>query len=708
MMITDALAGEAYPLGARYDGVGTNFAVFSRVAERVELCLFDRAGREKRVELTDRSGFTWHTYVQGVGPGQRYGYRIHGPWDPGAGLKCNPSKLLLDPYARAVDGQVRWDDAIHAHTPGHPFRLQRRNSAPYVPRSMVVADDFDWRGDTPPRVPLEATVIYETHVKGLTKRHPAVPEALRGTYAGLAHPAIVDYLLSLGVTSVELLPVHQFVHDGFLLERGLRQYWGYNSIGFFAPHGDYSSSGTAGQQVNEFKAMVRSLHAAGLEVILDVVYNHTGEGNHRGPTLAMRGLDNQAYYRARPESPRHYIDYTGTGNSLDIGEPYVVQLVMDSLRYWISEMHVDGFRFDLASTLARPHHEVDFRSAFFDAVQQDPVVRSVKLIAEPWDIGEGGYALGRYPSPWSEWNGRFRDVMRDLWRGQPDMLHDFGRCFSGSADLFAHEGRSPGASINLITAHDGFTLLDLVSYDHKHNEANGEGGRDGESHNRSWNCGVEGPSDDPGVLALRARQRRNLLATMFLSQGVPMLLGGDELGRTQLGNNNGYCQDSELSWYDWDSLDEEMLDFTRRLVQLRRHHAVFRRLHWFRPEERAAGDELQDVEWCTPAGIPMQAEHWHTDGAAAIAVYLSGRNLQDEQGRAITDDGFYVTLNATATPLDFTFPDGKLVGAWEPVFDTAAIHPFEARAGRHYRSPELLTLEGRSMVVLRHLTPEGR
>jgi isoamylase len=475
----DAWTGEAYPLGACTDGSGTNFAVFSRVAERVELCLFDETGRETRVDLPQMTGFTWHGYLPGVGPGQRYGYRVHGPWDPSSGRRCNPQKLLLDPYARAIDGDVRWSDAIHGHVRGYPLRMQERDSAPDVPRSVVMADDFDWGDDARPLVPEVETIIYETHVKGFTKRHPDVPEAVRGTYAGLAHPAAIEHLTTLGITSLELLPVHHFVHDGVLRERGLRQYWGYNSIGFFAPHAEYAAAGSGGGQVNEFKSMVKALHAAGLEVILDVVYNHTGEGNHRGPMLSFRGLDNQAYYRVRPDSPRHYTDYTGTGNTLNVREPFVLQLIMDSLRYWITEMHVDGFRFDLASALARELHEVDRLSSFFDIIQQDPVIRTVKLIAEPWDVGEGGYQVGNFPPHWAEWNGHFRDSVRDLWRGEPDMLHDFGRRFTGSADLYAGEGRTPAASVNLVTAHDGFTLLDLVSYDRKHNMANGDGNLDG-------------------------------------------------------------------------------------------------------------------------------------------------------------------------------------------------------------------------------------
>jgi glycogen operon protein len=650
------------------------------------------------------TGFTWHGYLPGVEPGQRYGYRVHGPWDPASGRRCNPRKLLLDPYARAIDGELRWGDAIHGHVPGHPFRRQERDSASEVPRSIVMTDDFDWGDDARPFVPEAETIIYETHVKGFSKRHPDVPPELRGTYAGLAHRAAVEHLRGLGVTSVELMPVHHFVHDGFLRDRGLRQYWGYNSIGYFAPHAEYAAAGSDGGQVDEFKAMVKALHAAGLEVILDVVYNHTGEGSHRGPMLSFRGFDNQAYYRVRPESPRHYTDYTGTGNTLNVREPYVLQLIMDSLRYWITEMHVDGFRFDLASALARELHEVDRLSSFFDIIQQDPVIRTVKLIAEPWDVGEGGYQVGNFPPHWAEWNGHYRDSMRDLWRGELDTLHDFGRRFTGSADLYADEGRTPAASVNLVTAHDGFTLLDLVTYNRKHNRANGDGNRDGETWNRSWNCGVEGPSDDPEVSALRTRQRRNLLATLLLSQGVPMLLGGDEIGRTQHGNNNAYCHDSELSWFDWTQVDEEILDYTRRLIAIRREHPVFRRQHWFQvgvPE----GDpgEVRDIEWCRPDGARMSDDDWHTDGAAAIAVYLSGEHLRDREGGPLTDESFYLALNATPEPLDFIFPDGWLGAAWSCVFDTAVEQPFAARTGEVCGPAHSMTLVDHSMVLARRI-----
>jgi glycogen operon protein len=573
-----------------------------------------------------------------------------------------------------------------------------------VPRSVIVHDDFDWQDDARPRVPDADTVLYEVHVKGFTMRHPGVPAAIRGTYAGLAHPAAIDHLLSLGITSVELLPVHQFVHDGLLLQRGLRNYWGYNSIGYFAPHAEYAAAGSGGAQVAEFKGVVRALHAAGLEVILDVVYNHTGEGGHDGPTLSLRGLDNQAYYRLLPQDPSRYLDYTGCGNSLNMLEPHVLQLIMDSLRYWIEEMHVDGFRFDLASALARELHAVDRLSAFFDIIQQDPVIRTVKLIAEPWDVGEGGYQVGNFPAHWAEWNGRYRDTVRDVWRGATDMLHDFGRRFTGSADLYQDDGRRPSASVNLVTAHDGFTLADLVSYERKHNRANGDNDRDGESFNRSWNCGVEGPTSDPAILALRARQQRNLLATLFLSQGVPMLLGGDELGRTQAGNNNAYCHDSELSWFDWSTVDEPLLAFTRRLIALRRMHPVFRRRRWYRDGPGIGGDDDpgdRDIDWRHPRGSRMRNEEWHTDGPAAIAIYLSGRHLVDADGLPIADDSFYVCLNAGGTDLEFRLPDDGLAMSWERVMDTAAADPFAPDPRSPLRAGDALLVTSRSVVLLR-------
>ncbi|MHB2024484.1 MAG: glycogen debranching protein GlgX, partial [Mycobacteriales bacterium] len=605
--------GTAYPLGATFDGSGTNFALFSEVAEAVELCLFDEAGAEVRIRCGERDGFVWHVYLPDVGPGQRYGYRVHGPYEPAAGLRCNPAKLLLDPYAKAIDGRIDWHESLFDYRFGDEDSRNDLDSAGHMPKSVVVSPYFDWDTDRPPRRPYNETVIYEAHVRGLTIRHPGIPEQLRGTYAGLAHPVMLEHFRKLGVTAVELMPVHQFVHDSHLVERGLSNFWGYNTIGFLAPHNQYSSAGLE-RCVQEFKAMVKALHAEGIEVILDVVYNHTAEGNHLGPTLAFRGIDNAAYYRLVEGDPRYYMDYTGTGNSLNVRQPHTLQLIMDSLRYWVNEMHVDGFRFDLAATLAREFYDVDRLSAFFDLVQQDPVVSQVKLIAEPWDVGEGGYQVGGFPPLWSEWNGKYRDTVRDFWRGEPATLAEFAYRFTGSSDLYASSGRRPFASVNFVTAHDGFTLHDLVSYNEKHNAANGEDNRDGESFNRSWNCGVEGPTENLEVTALREQQKRNFLATLLLSQGVPMLLHGDELGRSQGGNNNAYCQDNYISWVDWDgACDFEVLtDFTARLVHLRREHPVFRRRRFFEGRPFRGSGGVDDIAWLTPRGAPMSDEDWET------------------------------------------------------------------------------------------------
>ena len=590
--------GASYPLGATWDGWGTNFALFSEVADSVELCLFagdgaeaDTAHTETRVQLTEADGFVWHAYLPGVGPGQRYGYRVHGPYEPAAGLRCDPSKLLLDPYGKAAQGNLKWDQSLYSYRFGDPRTRNTTDSAPSMPKNVVINPFFDWANDRPPRTPYHETLIYEAHVRGLTLQHPEVPAAQRGTYAGLAHPAITEHLLRLGVTAVELMPVHQFLPEQALMTRGLTNYWGYNTIGFLAPHNRYSSAGQLGEQVGEFKTMVKTLHDAGIEVILDVVYNHTAEGNDMGPTLCFRGIDNASYYRLDDGDKSRYVDYTGCGNSLNVRHPHSLQLIMDSLRYWILEMHVDGFRFDLASALARELHDVDRLSTFFDLVQQDPVVSQVKLIAEPWDVGEGGYQVGNFPPLWTEWNGKYRDTVRDLWRGQPGTLPEFASRLSGSSDLYETSGRRPVASINFVTCHDGFTLTDLVSYNTKHNEANGEGNRDGTDDNRSWNCGAEGPADDPEILELRARQKRNVLTTLFCAQGVPMMLAGDEMGRTQRGNNNAYCQDNEISWVDWTLLGRErdLVDFTRALSALRRDHPVFRRRRFFRGHQPGAG-----------------------------------------------------------------------------------------------------------------------
>ncbi len=584
-----AWPGSAYPLGATFDGNGTNFALFSEGAERIELCLFGDRGKETRVELIDVDAYVWHAYLPSIGPGQRYGYRVHGEYDPANGRRFNPNKLLLDPYAKAVDGQVQWNQSVFGYDFGDPDSRNDDDSATSMMKGVVVNPFFDWAGDRLPKTPYSESLIYEAHVKGLTQRHPGIPEEIRGTYSAIGHPAIIEHLKRLGVTAIELMPVHQFVNDATLQEKGLSNYWGYNTVAFLAPQNTYSATGHRGQQVQEFKGMVRALHAAGIEVILDVVYNHTAEGNHMGPTLSMKGIDNAAYYRLEDDDRRYYTDYTGTGNSLNVGNPHALQLIMDSLRYWVLEMHVDGFRFDLAAALAREFYDVDRLAAFFELVQQDPVVSQVKLIAEPWDVGPGGYQVGNFPPQWTEWNGKYRDTVRDFWRGEPQALGEFASRLTGSADLYEHSGRRPAASVNFVTAHDGFTLRDLVSYNRKHNKANGEQGRDGADDNRSWNGGVEGPTDDTKVLTVRARQQRNFIATLMLSQGVPMLLHGDELGRTQQGNNNGYAQDSELTWVDWESADQPLIEFTAALARLRRDHPTFRRSRFFngRPGEAA-------------------------------------------------------------------------------------------------------------------------
>jgi glycogen operon protein len=655
--------------------------VFSEAAIGVDLCLFDDDGAERRVRLPEVTAFCWHGYVPGIGPGQRYGYRVHGPWEPAEGRRCNPNKLLLDPYARAITGDLKWGPAILPYRIDNPDDHSDEDSAAHVPRSVVVDTAFDWGADRPLRRPLPDSIVYETHVKGFTARMPEIPRELRGTYAGMAHPAAIEYLTRLGVTAVELMPVHQFVHDGHLIERGLRNYWGYNSIGFFAPHAEYASTAGSLGQVTEFKAMVKALHAAGIEVILDVVYNHTAEGNHLGPMLSFKGLDNAAYYRLVDDDRRHYMDYTGTGNSLNMRHPHSLQLVMDSLRYWVTEMHVDGFRFDLAATLARELYDVDRLSAFFDIVHQDPVLNRVKLIAEPWDLGMGGYQVGNFPVLWCEWNGKFRDVARDYWRSREATLGEFAMRLTGSADLYQDDGRKPYASINFVTAHDGFTLRDLVSYTDKHNEANGEENRDGESHNRSWNLGAEGPTDDAAINAARGRQQRNLLTTLVLSQGVPMILGGDEIGRTQGGNNNAYCQDNEISWFDWEHADRELLAFTQRLIAFRRDHPVFRARRWFRGQP-PNDQELPDIEWFKPDASQMSEQDWSEWSAKSFAVFVNGRALRwrDARGRRMSDDSFYLLFNGQTDAVAFTIPGDPLGAQWEPVLDTAAPDPFAGGA----------------------------
>ena len=666
--------GRPYPLGATYDGSGTNFALFSEVADKVELCLIDDAGRETKVEMAETDAFVHHVYLPGVHPGQRYGYRVHGPYRPAEGHRCNPAKLLLDPYAKAVEGQIDGDESLFSYKFGDPEKFNRKNSRGHTMLGVVVNPFFDWGSDRHPEHEYHDTVIYEAHVKGLTMRHPDVPEDIRGTYAGIAHPATIAHLKSLGVTAIELMPVHQFVQDTTLVDKGLANYWGYNTIGFFAPHNAYSASGQRGQQVQEFKSMVKALHEADIEVILDVVYNHTAEGNHLGPTLCFRGIDNNAYYRLVDEDRTYYYDTTGTGNTLLMRHPHVLQLIMDSLRYWVTEMHVDGFRFDLASSLARQFHEVDRLSAFFDLVQQDPVVSQVKLIAEPWDIGEGGYQVGNFPPLWTEWNGKYRDTVRDYWRGEGSTLADFASRITGSSDLYEHSGRKPIASINFVTAHDGFTMRDLVSYNEKHNEANGEDGNDGESHNRSWNCGAEGETDDPQINALRARQQRNFLLTLMLSQGVPMVLHGDELGRSQGGNNNVYCQDNEISWVDWDlePWQEELLAFTRRAVALRREHPVFRRRRFFAGVSRDEGTPA-DIAWFAPDGRTMGPDDWANHEARSMLVFLNGEAIPepDQRGERVVGDSFLVAFNGHYEPLTFTLPEEVYGDGWLVALDTS-------------------------------------
>lgn len=663
--------GTPYPLGATHDGQGTNFSVFSEVADRVELCLFDFEGKETRVDLLESTGFCRRAYIPDIGPGQRYGFRVHGPWNPDQGQWCNPSKLLLDPYAKAIEGQVHWDEAVYPYAMQDPNQRNEEDSAPFVPKSVVTDPGFDWQDDRLPRTPWHETIIYEMHVKGFTAVHPEIPPEIRGTYAGLAHPAALEYLTRLGVTAVELMPVHQFIHYQHLLEKGLRNYWGYSSIGYFAPHNEYASSGHCGQQILEFKAMVQALHRAGIEVILDVVYNHTSEGNHLGPVLCFKGIDNAAYYRLMADQRRYYMDYTGTGNSLNMLHPHVLQLIMDSLRYWILDMHVDGFRFDLAATLARELHDVDRLSAFFDIIHQDPVISQVKLIAEPWDLGEGGYQVGNFPPLWSEWNGKYRDCVRDFWRGQDRTISEFASRLTGSSDLYENTGRRPFASINFITAHDGFTLHDLVSYNHKHNEANGEENRDGTDDNRSWNCGAEGPTDNEAVHTLRARQRRNFIATLFFSQGVPMLLGGDEIGRTQRGNNNGYCQNNELSWFDWENVDQALLDYTQSIIHFYREHPVFRRRRWFQGRP-IHGVGVSDIGWFLPDGLSMEEENWGDGFAKSFGVFLNGEALTapGPRGERIVDDSFYLVFNAHWEKVMFRLPSPEHGSRWTKVLDT--------------------------------------
>ncbi len=698
-----ALPGNPFPLGATPRDGGTNFAVASSIAEAVTLCLFDEAGNEAQIELPDYDAGVWHGFVPGIGPGQAYGYRVHGPYDRSRGLRCNPAKLLLDPYARAVSGWVCYGPEVLDYDMEHQDAPSPLDSARHVPHALVADSEFDWAGDAPPLRRFADTVIYEAHVRGLTMLHPDVPEPQRGTYAGLAHEAIIDHLTGLGVTAIELLPVHQSVTEQFLVERGLSNYWGYNTLGYFAPHHAYSAAvraGRAGGQVAEFKTMVKALHQAGIEVILDVVFNHTAEGGEGGPTLCLRGFDNPAYYRLNPGDPRSYYDSTGTGNSVNASSPVMLALIMDSLRYWLTEMHVDGFRFDLATTLARQDGGFSQLAAFFDLAVQDPIVSQAKLIAEPWDVGQfDSYDLGRFPALWREWNGRYRDSMRDFWRSEHIGLDEFATRFCGSSDLYGGDGtgrRRPTASVNFITAHDGFTLRDLVSYNDKHNEPNGESNRDGTDDNRSWNCGAEGPVDDPEVLALRARQSRAMLTTMLLSFGVPMLLGGDELGNSQQGNNNAYCQDNVQSWIDWSAADVDLLDFTRKLVGFRRSHPVFRRRKFL------TGWEAAELGWFTPSGTPMTEENWADRDALALTIYLDGADDPDpaSDGTLLVDDDFLVLVNAWWEPLEFAIPGTRAGQAWLEEINTYDLGGQASGAGERHAG-DMITVSPRSIIVLR-------
>ncbi|MBW4661281.1 MAG: glycogen debranching protein GlgX [Drouetiella hepatica Uher 2000/2452] len=700
--------GKPYPLGAAWDGKGTNFALFSEYATGVDLCLFDKKGRETRLSLTEISNFVWHGYVPSIGPGQRYGFRVHGPYAPLEGHRFNANKLLIDPYAKAIEGDVTFGSEIFGYEWDNADRdlsFCTKDDVDFIPKGIVIDDTFDWEDDLLLQTPRHESIIYELHVKGFTQLHPDIPADLRGTYAGLAHPAAISHLQSLGITAVELMPVHHFLaYPGHLKDKGLRNYWGYDSINYFAPYPGYSASSDAAEQVIEFKQMVKALHQAGIEVILDVVYNHTGEGNHLGPTLSLRGIDNVSYYRTVEGEMRYYMDFTGCGNSLNVRHPQVLKLIMDSLRYWVLEMHVDGFRFDLASALARELYAVDRLAAFFDIIHQDPVLADVKLIAEPWDVGEGGYQVGEFPLLWSEWNGEYRDTVRDFWRGDESRLADFAYRFTGSSDLYENNGRNPSASINFVTAHDGFTLRDLVSYTNKLNDANGEGNCDGESHNRSWNCGAEGETDDPEILALRLRQQRNFLVTLMLSQGVPMLLSGDEIGRSQQGNNNAYCQDNEISWVNWELQEdnEALLDFTRQLIGFRRQHPVFRRRKWF--QGRAIhGSGVNDIAWYNPDGSAMREQQWNEGFAKAIAIFLNGEAIPTpgERGERIIDNSFLLFYNAHHEEMEFVLPEGLAHAEWETLIDTQESRFI--KHGKRYSHDQTIAVMERSIIVLQRL-----
>lgn len=693
-----------YPLGASYDGAGVNFALFSQVAQKVQLCLFDEEDRETRVEMTEQNSYVWHNYLPGIQPGQRYGYRVYGPYDPAKGLRCNPNKLLLDPYAKAIEGNIDGDESLYSYwfkSPEDVTSMNTLDSAPHTMKSAVVNPYFDWGNDQHPNISYHDSVIYEAHVRGMTNLNLDVPPDIRGTYAGLAYPSVIEYLRKLGVTAIELMPIHQFVNDSFLQEKGLSNYWGYNTIGFFAPHNAYSSSGQRGEQVNEFKSMVKAYHRAGMEVILDVVYNHTAEGNNLGPTLSFKGIDNGAYYRLVDNDRRHYFDTTGTGNSLLMRSPHALQLITDSLRYWVTEMHVDGFRFDLAATLARQFQEVDKLSAFFDIVEQDPVISRVKLIAEPWDLGSGGYQVGGFPSSWSEWNGRYRDCVRDFWRSQPSTLPEFASRLMGSSDLYQMNGRRPVASVNFITAHDGFTMNDLVSYNEKHNDANGEGNRDGESNNRSWNCGVEGPTTIKDVNDLRQQQMRNMFATLLCSQGIPMICGGDEVARTQQGNNNAYCQDNAISWTNWDLDDsqKDLLEFVSKLIHLRLEHPVLHRRRFFTGREPGdPDDKIPQVEWMDHTGSIMDMEDWSNTHAFSVMIYLNGSDIPeaDWYGNQMVDNNFILIFNAHYEPIMFTLPDERYGKKWRLVVDTHNPKGPEL----NYEAGFAITAQSRSFLLL--------
>ena len=700
------LPGKPFPLGSSWDGNGINFALFAENATSVELCLFNSENDEEehtKIRIEEVTHHVWHVYLPGLNPGQLYGYRVYGPYEPENGHRFNPAKLLVDPYAKAIAGNIKWDDSVFGYEIGHEDKdlsMSESNSAAFIPKSIVIDNQFDWEDDKSPEIPYHDSIIYEAHVKGFTKLNQEIPENIRGTYAGMAHPNAIKYLKEMGITALELMPVHHFVRDRHLHEKGLDNYWGYNTLGFFAPDSNYSSSGILGEQVIEFKNMVKEMHKAGIEVILDVVYNHTAEGNHMGPTLSFKGIDNASYYRLMPDEKRYYKDYTGTGNTLNVTLPFVLGMIMDSLRYWILEMHVDGFRFDLASTLARTLHDTDNLSSFFNIIHQDPVISQVKLIAEPWDIGDEGYRVGKFPAGWAEWNGMYRDCIRDYWRGADKQLAEFALRFTGSPDLYKGDYRRPTASINFITAHDGFTLHDLVSYNEKHNEANQDDNKDGENENNSWNCGVEGPTDDTAIIALRNKQKRNFLTTLFLSQGVPMLVAGDEFGRTQHGNNNAYCQDNEISWLDWNNADHELREFTKGVISICKNHPTFRRRRWFQGLS-VKGSEMHDLAWHLPDGKELSDENWDHDFAKSLGVYLNGNRIRcvDYNGQRIVDDSFYIIFNAHHEALDYILPNDECGAGWQKVADTS--DGFVGLNEETFEPGSTISVQDRSIIVLK-------